>query len=91
MAKKTETKKEEVTNLRRTLQGEVVKVSGVNTVSVRVESKYPHPKYGKIIKSHKKYTVDTNDKEAEIGNVVLISETRPKSKTKSWEITEIVK
>lgn len=90
-ATKKEEKKEEKGKLRRTLQGDVVRISTTNTASVRVERKFAHQKYGKIIKSHKNYLVDLNGQEVEVGDAVTIGETKPISRSKSWEIIEKIK
>lgn len=70
---------------KKVLEGKVVKLSSTNTIAVRVESKFPHPKYGRIVKTHKKYLVHVeNDTKLEVGDEVLITETKPLSKRKSW-------
>ncbi|GAB4285132.1 MAG: 30S ribosomal protein S17 [Candidatus Dojkabacteria bacterium] len=79
------------TKLRRIMVGQVVKISNPSTVKVKVEKKFPHPKYGKIVKTHKSYLVSLNGFEVEVGDLVNIGETKPISKRKSWEITEVVK
>lgn len=70
------------------LVGVVVKLSGANTVKVRVERKYPHKKYGKIIKEHRNYLVDykSDKSELKIGDTVTIRECKPLSKNKAWEL-----
>jgi len=75
---------------RRTLTGKVIKLSSTNTLKVRVETKYPHPKYGKIIKNHINYMVHDNGivKEINIGDKVKITECPPVSKMKKWIILE---
>lgn len=66
------------------LRGEVIKVSGENTIKVLVETKSVHPLYGKIIKEHKKYLVHCEDEGVEIGDLVLIEEGRPMSSRKCF-------
>jgi len=75
---------------RKTLIGKVVKVSTANTIKVEIESKYPHPKYGKIIKHHNTYMVNDSGKigEINIGDIVKITECPPVSKMKKWEVIE---
>lgn len=70
------------------LTGVVVKISGINTLKVRVERKYPHKKYGKIIKEHRNYLVDykTEGSDVKVGDVVTIRECKPLSKMKAWEL-----
>lgn len=73
----------------RTLEGKVVKLSGEKTIRVRVEIKFPHKKYGKIVKEHKNYLVhNPSEKKFSIGQMVNIKSIRPVSKNKSWEVVE---
>jgi small subunit ribosomal protein S17 len=86
-----EKKSAEKKKFRRKLVGEVVKLSSLNTVNVRVESKFRHPKYGKIIKSHKKYLVHATDiKDIVVGSLVEIEERSPISKRKTWQVINIM-
>jgi len=63
-------------------------VSEINTLSVRIERKYPHAKYGKIIKDHRNYLVNYNagNSTVKVGDVVTIRECRPFSKAKAWDL-----
>jgi small subunit ribosomal protein S17 len=78
---------------RRVLDGKVEKLSTLNTIKVRVESKYPHPKYGKIIKKHVSYLVHNDGQHGEVavGYEVKIQECPPVSKNKKWELITITK
>ena len=71
---------------RRILNGKVVKKSGDKTVSVLVTRQTTHPIYKKIIRLSKKYLAHDNDNSISVGDSVKIQETRPLSKSKSWEI-----
>ena len=71
---------------KRILNGKVVKKSGDKTVSVLVTRQTTHPIYKKIIRLSKKYLVHDNDNSISVGDSVKIQETRPLSKTKSWEV-----
>ena len=71
---------------RRILSGKVVKKSGDKTVSVLVSRQTTHPIYKKIIRLSKKYLAHDNDNSISVGDSVKIQETRPLSKSKSWEI-----
>lgn len=70
------------------LEGTVIKLSGVNTLKVRVERKYPHTKYGKIIKEHRSYLVNytSENSDIKVGDSVIIRECKPFSKKKAWEL-----
>mgnify|MGYP001497446866 CR=1 FL=1 len=71
---------------RRILNGKVVKRSGDKTVSVLVKRQTTHPIYKKIMRLSKKYLAHDNDNSISVGDSVKIQETRPLSKTKSWEV-----
>lgn len=72
----------------RTLQGIVVSNKMDKTIVVRVVRKVKHPLYGKIVKRSKKVHAHDETNQCAIGEVVLIEETRPISKTKSWNLVE---
>ncbi len=76
---------------RKQLTGKVVGLSDDKTFRVEVETKRPHPLYGKIIKSHKKYLVDNAGLEVNIGDSVVIEECRPLSKRKTFKLVNIEK
>ena len=71
---------------KRILSGKVVKKSGDKTVSVLVSRQTTHPIYKKIIRVSKKYLAHDADNTIAVGENVKIQETKPLSKTKSWEI-----
>ena len=71
---------------RRILNGKVVKKSGDKTVSVLVTRQTTHPIYKKIIRLSKKYLAHDNDNSISVGDYVKIQETKPLSKSKSWEV-----
>lgn len=76
---------------RKTITGTIIKMSGANTAKVKVESKYPHPRYSKIVKHHTNYVVHvSNDYKVEVGDQVKFSECAPVSKLKKWEIVEVL-
>ena len=71
---------------KRILTGKVVKKSGDKTVSVLVTRQTTHPIYKKIIRVSKKYLAHDTDNTISVGENVKIQETKPLSKSKSWEI-----
>tara|TARA_B100001063_G_C16379384_1_gene364681 strand:+ start:193 stop:420 length:228 start_codon:yes stop_codon:yes gene_type:complete len=71
---------------RRILNGKVVKKSGDKTISVLVTRQTTHPIYKKIMRLSKKYLAHDNDNSISVGDSVKIQETRPLSKSKSWEV-----
>ena len=60
------------------------------TAVVAIENRSPHPKYGKIVVRTKKYKAHDADNQCQQGDRVRIRETRPLSKTKRWEIAEVI-
>ena len=60
------------------------------TIVVRVERRFQHPKFKKVVTSFKKFYAHDEKNEAKVGDVVLIAETRPLSKTKSWRLVQVV-
>ena len=71
---------------KRILSGKVVKKSGDKTVSVLVTRQTTHPIYKKIIRVSKKYLAHDAENIIAVGENVKIQETKPLSKSKSWEI-----
>ena len=74
----------------RTLTGRVVSDKMQKTVTVLVERRVTHPMYGKIITRSKKYHAHDEKSECHEGDVVLIEECRPISRTKSWRVAKLV-
>jgi small subunit ribosomal protein S17 len=60
------------------------------TIVVSVERQIKHPKYGKFIKKTSKFMAHDEKNESNIGDTVLIVETRPLIKNKCWRLVEIV-
>ncbi len=77
-------------NLRKEKTGVVVSNKMQNTIVVNVERKVMHPKYGKFVKKNTKFMADDEKNQCNIGDVVLISETKPLSKNKCWRLVEII-
>ena len=76
--------------LKRTLTGIVTSDKMDKTVTVLVERKVKHPLLGKIIRVSKKYHAHDETNEIHAGDVVMIEECRPLSKTKSWRVAQLV-
>ncbi len=77
-------------NLRKVRQGVVVSDKMDKTIVIASKFKEKHPFYGKFVQKTKKYHVHDEKNEANIGDTVLIMETRPLSKTKRWRLVQIV-
>ena len=76
--------------LKRELVGVVVSDKAEKTITVKVETYKKDPKYGKRIKYSKKYTAHDEKNLAKVGDKVRLVATRPLSKTKRYELVEIV-
>lgn len=75
---------------RKELIGVVVSDSNDKTITVKVETYRKDPLYGKRVKDSKKYTAHDEKNEAKVGDKVRIVETKPLSKTKRYNLVEIV-
>ena len=80
----------ETRNLRKTRQGVVISNKMEKTIVIASEFKEKHPIYGKFVKKTKKYHAHDEKQEANVGDTVLIMETRPLSKTKRWRLVSII-
>jgi small subunit ribosomal protein S17 len=87
---------EETTNIpetrgnRKQRVGEVVSNKMTKTIVVRVQRRFPHPQYKKIVTAYKKFYAHDEKAEAKVGDTVRIEETRPLSKMKCWRLIEVV-
>ncbi len=70
--------------------GEVVSNKMAKTIVVKVERRFPHAQYKKIVTAYSKFYAHDEKNEAKIGDRVRIEETRPLSKTKCWRLVEVV-
>ncbi|MCB5197255.1 30S ribosomal protein S17 [Deefgea salmonis] len=76
--------------LKRTLTGRVVSAKMDKTVTVLVERLVKHPLYGKMVRQSKKYHAHDESNQYSAGDLVVIAECRPLSKTKNWTVTALV-
>ena len=77
-------------NLRKTRVGVVSSDKMDKTVVVTVKDKIKHPLYKKIVNRTIKFKAHDEKNECGVGDKVLIMETRPLSKDKSWRVVEII-
>jgi small subunit ribosomal protein S17 len=77
-------------NLRKERTGKVVSNKMDKSITVAVERKVKHSIYGKFVAKTTKFMVHDEKNEANEGDIVLISETRPLSKNKRWRLVEII-
>jgi small subunit ribosomal protein S17 len=76
--------------VQRTLTGAVTSSAMDKTVTVMIERRIKHPVYGKYITRSTKLHVHDEKNECGEGDVVVIEQCRPMSKTKSWSLVSIV-
>ena len=70
--------------------GHVVSTKMNKTVTVEVVRSVKHPRFGKFVKKKCKFKAHDEKNQAELGDKVLICETRPISKTKCWRMAKIL-
>ena len=74
----------------RTVTGHVVSDKMDKTISVAIERRIKHPVYGKYIRRTTKILAHDASNECKPGDLVTISECRPMSKNKSWQVVSVV-
>jgi small subunit ribosomal protein S17 len=81
-AEKRGTRKERV--------GDVISNKMAKTIVVRVQRRFPHPQYKKVVTAYSKFYAHDEKAEAKVGDTVRIEETRPLSKLKRWRLVAVV-
>ena len=74
----------------RTLQGRVVSDKMDKSITVVIERRVKHPIYGKFVRKSTKVHAHDENNECKIGDVVIVEQCRPLSKTKSWRLVKLV-
>ena len=77
-------------NLRKRRVGKVVSNKMDKTIVVAIADMVKHPLYGKVIKRTIKIHAHDENNECNIGDKVMVMETRPLSATKRWRLVEII-
>ena len=80
----------EKSSLRRSLTGRVVSNKMDKTITVVIERTVQHPFYQKIIRRRTKLHAQDDSNQCQVGDLVVIEECRPISKTKSWRLAKVV-
>jgi small subunit ribosomal protein S17 len=75
---------------RKTREGYVISDKMNKTVTVEVEDRVQHPRYGKTIRRTTKVKAHDEANSAGVGDRVLLMETRPLSATKRWRVVQIL-
>lgn len=86
----TETTRETARNLRKERVGVVTSDKMSKSITVIVERRVMHPKYGKFVKRSSTFMAHDEKGDAHVGDTVRIAETRPMSKLKRWRLVEVV-
>ena len=73
---------------KKVLQGLVTSAKNDKTIVVQVTRRFKHPFYGKVISRSKKYHAHDEKNKFKVGDKVRISECKPISKKKTWEVIE---
>ena len=76
---------------RQSLIGEVISTKMEKTVNVRVLREIPHPDYQKRVKRYKNYLAHVASVVPNDGDIVKISSTKPISKLKRWQVSQVVR
>ena len=74
----------------RTLQGRVVSDKMDKTITVVVDRFVKHPLYGKFVRKSTRVHAHDENNECQIGDVVVVEQCRPLSKTKKWRFTKLI-
>ena len=77
-------------NLRKERVGVVASSKMEKSITVVIERKVKHPKYGKFVKKTSKFVAHDEKNDCNIGDTVKIMESRPLSKIKNWRLVEIL-
>ena len=80
----------EVKKRTRTLTGKVVSNKMDKSITVLVERRVKHPVYGKYMTKSSKVHAHDEKNECNVGDVVSLSESKPISKTKAWQLLSIL-
>ena len=70
--------------------GRVIGATMAKTIVVEVQRRFPHPRYKKVVTAYARFYAHDEKREAKVGDLVLIQETRPLSKLKRWRLIEVV-
>ncbi len=77
-------------NKRKVRTGTVTSAKMDKTIVVAAERTMKHPQFGKIVKKTSKVYAHDDENQARIGDIVMVMETRPLSKTKRWRLLKII-
>ena len=71
--------------------GVVISNKAEKTITVAIQIRYQHPKYGKTLIKTKKYLAHDENNRCKSGDIVLNEQSRPISKHKKWILKELIR
>nr|WP_297362916.1 30S ribosomal protein S17 [Acidiferrobacter sp.] len=74
----------------RTATGRVTSNKMDKTITVLIERRTPHPVYGKFVRRSTKLHAHDENNEGREGDLVLVEQCRPLSKTKTWRLVRVL-
>jgi small subunit ribosomal protein S17 len=74
----------------RTLQGRVVSDKMDKSITVEIERRVKHPLYGKFVRKTTKVHAHDENNDCQIGDLVVVEQCRPVSKTKKWRYVKLI-
>jgi small subunit ribosomal protein S17 len=83
-------KTEGAEKLARAVTGRVVSSKRQKTITVQVERRLQHPMYGKYLTRRSKLHAHDENNESKEGDLVMIEQCRPLSKTKTWRLVKVI-
>src|ERR1039457_6244538 len=90
MAETTTTTLEAARAKRKERVGEVISNKMTKTIIVRIERRFAHPKFKKVVTGYKKLYAHDEKSEAKVGDRVRLEEPGPVPKPKRWRLVEVV-
>ena len=83
--------KEAENKVKKTIKGTVVSNSMEKSITVSIQRRLRHPLYNKYIYKTSKILAHDQEMLSKVGDTVLIQESKPISKNKSWILTKVIK
>ncbi len=78
------------TRAARNVTGRVVSDKMDKTITVQVERRVQHPVYGKFLTRRTKLHAHDENNDGKPGDLVMIEQCRPLSKTKTWRLVKVL-
>jgi len=82
---------QEIAKITKVITGIVVSNKMDKTLVVQVERKFIHPTFKKVVKRTKKFKCHDEENQGSIGDFISMREVRPMSKTKRWNLINVLK